>query len=278
VPPPKISPKARRLAREHSVDINQLHGSGPGGEILASDILEAAKPEATLSTEVEKPSAVGRLMAERTTQSWTSVPHFFVTREVDAANLVKERERLTPAIERARGVRPTYTDFLIALVAGVLEHHPRMYASWANEGICVNQEVNIGLAMAVKDGVVLTVIRRAPTLDLGGIAVEQKNLRELAQAGRLRPSDISGATFTISNLGMYGVDAFSAIIHPPQAAILAVGRIADRVVPLNGLPAVRPMMTLTLSSDHRVVDGARAGAFLNELSEAILDPGKWIRS
>jgi len=277
-PPPKISPKARRLAREHSIDINQLHGSGPGGEILASDILEAAKPEATLSTEVEKPSAVGRLMAERTTQSWTSVPHFFVTREVDAANLVKERERLTPAIERARGVRPTYTDFLIALVAGVLEHHPRMYASWANEGICVNQEVNIGLAMAVKDGVVLTVIRRAPTLDLGGIAVEQKNLRELAQAGRLRPSDISGATFTISNLGMYGVDAFSAIIHPPQAAILAVGRIADRVVALNGLPAVRPMMTLTLSCDHRVIDGARAGAFLNDLSEAILDPGKWIRS
>jgi pyruvate dehydrogenase E2 component (dihydrolipoamide acetyltransferase) len=278
-PPPKISPKARRLAREHSVDINQLHGSGPEGEILASDILQAAKsPGMLVSTEVERPSAVGRLMAERTTQSWTSVPHFFVTREVDAAGLVKERERLTPAIERARGVRPTYTDFLIALVARVLEHHPRMYASWANEGICVNQEVNIGLAMAVKDGVVLTVIRRAPTLDLGGIAVEQKNLRELAQAGRLRPSDISGATFTISNLGMYGVDAFSAIIHPPQAAILAVGRIADRVVALNGLPAVRPMMTLTLSCDHRVVDGARAGAFLNDLSEAILDPGKLIRS
>jgi pyruvate dehydrogenase E2 component (dihydrolipoamide acetyltransferase) len=277
-PPPKISPKARRLAREHSVDINRLHGSGPGGEILASDILQAAKSPAALSTEVEKPSAVGRLMAERTTQSWTSVPHFFVTREVDAASLVIERERLTPAIERARGMRPTYTDFLIALVARVLEHHPRMYASWANEGICLNPEVNIGLAMAVKDGVVVTVIRRAPTLDLGEIAVEQKNLRELAQAGRLRPADISGATFTISNLGMYGVDAFSAIIHPPQAAILAVGRIADRVVPLNGLPAVRPMMTVTLSCDHRVVDGARAGAFLNDLSEAILDPGKWIRS
>jgi pyruvate dehydrogenase E2 component (dihydrolipoamide acetyltransferase) len=275
----KISPKARRLAREHGIDISQLHGSGPGGEILASDILEAAKsPDALASTDVEKPSAVGRLMAERTTHSWTSVPHFFVTREVDAAGLVKERERLTPAIEHARGVRPTYTDFLIALVARVLGQHSRMYASWINEGIRLNPEVNIGLAMAVKDGVVSTVIRRASTLDLGEIAVQQKNLRELAQAGRLRPSDISGATFTISNLGMYGVDAFSAIIHPPQAAILAVGRIADRVVPVNGLPAVRPMMTLTLSCDHRVVDGARAGAFLNDLYEAILDPGKCVQS
>src|SRR5215472_10823135 len=278
-PSTKISPKARRLARERNIDISQLHGSGPGGEILASDILEAAKSPGTFaSTEVEKPTAVGRLMAERTTQSWTSVPHFFVTREVDASRLVQERERLTPAIELARSVRPTYTDLLIALVARVLAQHPRMYASWAGEGICLNPEVNIGVAMAVKDGVVSTVIRQAATLDLGEIAVQQKNLGESARAGRLRPSDIAGATFTISNLGMYGVDAFSAIIPPPQAAILAVGRIADRVVAVNGVPSVRPMMTLTLSCDHRLVDGARAGAFLNDLSEAILDPVKWIRS
>ena len=278
-PPARISPKARRLAREHSIDISRLHGSGPGGEILASDILQAAKsPGASVSTALEKPSAVERLMAERTTQSWTSVPHFFVTREVDAGGLVQERERLTPTIEQARGVRPTYTDLLIALVARVLTQHPRMYATWAGEGVCLNPEVNIGVAMAVKDGVVSTVIRRAATLDLGEIAVQQKNLGELARAGRLRPSDISGATFTVSNLGMYGVDAFSAIIPAPQAAILAIGRIADRVVPVKGLPAVRPMMTLTLSCDHRVVDGARAGAFLNDLAEAILDPVKWIRS
>ena len=132
--------------------------------------------------------------------------------------------------------------------------------------------------MAVKDGVVSTVIRRAASLELGEIAVQQKNLGELARAGRLRPSDISGATFTISNLGMYGVDAFNAIIPAPQAAILAVGRIADRVVPVKGMPVVWPMMTLTLSCDHRVIDGARAGAFLNDLSEAILDPVKCIRS
>jgi pyruvate dehydrogenase E2 component (dihydrolipoamide acetyltransferase) len=278
-PSAKISPKARRLAREHNIDISRLHGSGPGGEILASDILEAAKSPGTfVSTEVEKPSTVGRLMAERTTQSWTSVPHFFVTREVDAAGLVQERQRLTPTMEQARGVRPTYTDLLIALVARVLAQHPRMNASWAGEGICLNPEVNIGVAMAVKDGVVSTVIRQAAALDLGEIAVQQKNLGELARAGRLRPSDISGATFTISNLGMYGVDAFNAIIPAPQAAILAVGRIADRVVPVKGMPVVWPMMTLTLSCDHRVIDGARAGAFLNDLSEAILDPVKCIRS
>jgi pyruvate dehydrogenase E2 component (dihydrolipoamide acetyltransferase) len=277
--PTRVSPKARRLAREHSVDISQLRGSGPGGEILASDILEAAKSPGTLvSAKVEKPSAVARLMAERTTQSWTSVPHFFVTREVDAAGLVQERDRLAPMIEQARGVRPSYTDFLIALVARVLAQHPRMYASWAGEGIRLNPEVNIGVAMAVKDGVVSTVIRGGATLDLGEIAVQQRNLGELARAGRLRPWDISGATFTISNLGMYGVDAFNAIIPPPQAAILAVGRIADRVVPVNGQPAVRPMMTLTLSCDHRVVDGAGAGSFLNDLSQAILEPAKWIQS
>jgi pyruvate dehydrogenase E2 component (dihydrolipoamide acetyltransferase) len=276
--PSRVSPKARRLAREHNVDISQLRGSGSGGEILASDILEAAKSPGTLVAKVEKPGAVARLMAERTTQSWTSVPHFFVTREVDAAGLVRERERLAPTIEQARGVRPTFTDFLIALVAGVLAQHPRIYASWAGEGISLNPEINIGVAMAVKDGVVSTVIRRAAALDLGEIALQQKNLGELARAGRLRPWDISGATFTISNLGMYGVDAFNAIIPPPQAAILAVGRIADRVVPVNGQPAVRPMMTLTLSCDHRVVDGAGAGNFLNDLSQAILEPAKWIQS
>jgi pyruvate dehydrogenase E2 component (dihydrolipoamide acetyltransferase) len=131
--------------------------------------------------------------------------------------------------------------------------------------------------MAVDDGVVATVIHNADKADLGEIAVQRRDLTERARAGRLRPSDIAGATFTISNLGMYQVDAFSAIISAPQAAILAVGSIADRVVPIDGKPGIRPMMTLTLSCDHRVVDGARAAVFLNEVAEAVRQPEKWLR-
>jgi pyruvate dehydrogenase E2 component (dihydrolipoamide acetyltransferase) len=281
-PGTQISPKARRLAKERGVDITSLRGSGAGGEILASDVLAATESRSSSSSapahkDVEIPSSIGRLMAERTTQSWTTVPHFFVVREVDAVALVEVRGRLVSAIEKARGIKLTHTDFLVALLARVLVNHPRMNASWNDGVIRLNQEVNIGVAMAVDDGVVATVIHNANKADLGEIAVQRRDLTERARASRLRPSDIAGATFTISNLGMYHVDAFSAIISPPQAAILAVGSITDRVVPIGGRPAIRPMMTLTLSCDHRVVDGARAAVFLNEVAEAIREPEKWLR-
>jgi pyruvate dehydrogenase E2 component (dihydrolipoamide acetyltransferase) len=280
----RISPKARRLAREHGVDISSLRGSGPGGEILASDVLAAAEskssspaPAKLTTNEIETPSSIARLMAERTTQSWTTVPHFFVVREVEASALIEARERLGSATQQAQGIKLTHTDFLIALSAQVLVKHPRMNASWNDGVIRLNQEVNIGVAMAVDDGVVATVIRNANKLQLGEIALQRHDLTERARAGRLRPSDIAGATFTISNLGMFHVDAFSAIISPPQAAILAVGSITERVVPVDGRPAVRPMMTLTLSCDHRVVDGARAAVFVNEVAEAVREPEKRLR-
>jgi pyruvate dehydrogenase E2 component (dihydrolipoamide acetyltransferase) len=280
----QISPKARRLAKEHGVDITSLRGSGPGGEILASDVLAAAESRSSSSPtpasapkDVETPSSIGRLMAERTTQSWTTVPHFFVVREVDAGALNEARERLGSAIQQARGIKLTHTDFLVALVARVLLKHPRMNASWNDGVIRLNREVNVGVAMAVDDGVVATVIHNADQTELGEIAVRRRDLTERARAGRLRPSDIAGATFTISNLGMYQVDAFSAIISSPQAAILAVGSITDRVVPIGGRAAIRPMMTLTLSCDHRVVDGARAAVFLNEVAESVREPEKWLR-
>ncbi|MFZ0880598.1 MAG: 2-oxo acid dehydrogenase subunit E2, partial [Candidatus Acidiferrales bacterium] len=152
--------------------------------------------------------------------------------------------------------------------------HPEVNASWTGEGIRHNAAVNIGVAMAVKDGVIAAVIPKAAKSGLGEIAVQRRDLTARARAGRLLPSDISGATFTISNLGMYEVDAFTAIIVPPQAAILAVGRIAERVVAVNREAAIRPMMTMTLSCDHRVVDGARAAAFLNDLAEALREPEK----
>ena len=166
----------------------------------------------------------------------------------------------------------SHTDLLVAAVTRALEKHPIVNASWTAGGIQLHPEINIGIAMAVEDGVVAAAIPGANRKTLGEIAVMRRDLTERARAGKLRPADITGATFTISNLGMYKVDAFTAILVAPQAAILAVGAIADRVVPVDGKPGIRPMMTLTLSCDHRVLDGARAAQFLNDLAAAILEP------
>jgi pyruvate dehydrogenase E2 component (dihydrolipoamide acetyltransferase) len=273
----RISPKARRLASERGVNLADVRGSGPGGEILASDILAAAESKAGSSAAaVESGSPISRLMAERTTQSWTTVPHFFIVRDVDAGALNDARQRLAPEIEQSHGLKLTHTDLLAALVARVLLKNPRMNASWTGEGVLANAEINIGLAMAVDDGVVAPVLHNAGKSKLREIAAKRRDLTERARGGKLRPADIAGGTFTISNLGMFGVDAFTAIIIPPQAAILAVGCITDRVVPIDGHPGVRPMVTLTLSSDHRVVDGARAAKFLQDLVEAIGSPEQWL--
>jgi pyruvate dehydrogenase E2 component (dihydrolipoamide acetyltransferase) len=271
----RVSPKARRLAQEKGIDISRLTGSGPGGEILADDILAAAStqsPAKPVPTIAQAVPTIGRLMAERTTQSWTTVPHFFVTRDVDAGALNEARERAVPAVERSHGVKVTHTDLLVAIVARTLGKHPRLNASWTPEGIVQHDHVNIALAIGVENAVVTAVIPHAERAALGDIAVRRRELAERAQAGRLQPADIANATFTISNLGMFEVDAFTAIIVPPQAAILAVGAIADRVVPVDGAPGVRPMMSLTLSCDHRVVDGVRAAEFMRDLAAAIRSP------
>ncbi len=274
---PQISPKARLLAKELGVDFTRLRGTGPDGTISAQDVQAFADARVSSATSgVEPLGQVARLMAERTTQSWTSVPHFFLVRDVDASGLADLNKKLSPEIEKTHGAHLTITDLLSALVARVLAKHPRMNSSWTGDGIRSNPEINISVAMAVKDGVVGAVIHKADTMPLGEISAQRRDLTERARAGRLRPADIAGGTFTISNLGMYKVDAFSALISPPQAAILAVGSISDRVVPVDGKPGIRPMMTMTLSSDHRVVDGAKAAEFLSELAEAIREPEKWL--
>jgi len=274
---PQISPKARRLAKELGVDISRVPGTGPGGVISTEDVLAFADSLRTATPAAsEALSQVARLMAERTTQSWTSVPHFFLVRDVDAGALVDAQRKLDAESGQAQGAPVTLTDLLIAVLARTLAKHPQLNSSWTGEGIRPNPDVNISLAVAVKDGVVGAVIHRANMLTISEISAQRMDLRERARAGRLRPADISGGTFTLSNLGMYKVDAFSAIITPPQAAVLAAGAISDRVVARNGQPKVRPMMTITLSSDHRVVDGARAAVFLGELADAISQPEKWL--
>ncbi len=283
------SPKARRLASEGGVDLRSVIGGGPGGAVIAADIggpsaardrlsslrqvQVASLPTAASITDVDPQvtqpiSTVWRVMAERTTQSWTSVPHFSLIREVQAERLIACREQT----RRRLGARLTFTDLLLKLVAAALRDHPRLNASWIDGQIILHSEMNIGLAVANEDGLLVPVVHQADTLRLGQIAARRQELVARAQDGKLRPDDIRGGTFTMSNLGMYGVDAFSAIINTPNAAILAIGRIAERVVPVNHQPAVRPMMILTLSCDHRVVDGARGARFLDTLASLIEEP------
>lgn len=293
------SPRARRIAAERGVDLATLRGTGPGGVVLAADVLVAerpttaptapvavATPPAAHQPSVASPapataavidggsevSTIWRLMAERTTQSWTTIPHFFLMREVGAEALAAWRERAAQGATE----RVTYTDLLVKIVAEALRRHPRLNASWQDGAIVHHDEINVGLAVAVEDGLVVPVIHQAGDLTPGGIARRRADLVARAQAGKLRPPDLQGGSFTISNLGMYGIDAFNAIINAPQAAILAVGRMVDRVVPMNGQPAVRPMLTLSLSCDHRVVDGARGAEFLATVAALIEEPPPYL--
>jgi pyruvate dehydrogenase E2 component (dihydrolipoamide acetyltransferase) len=267
------SPKARRLAAERGLDIHTMRGSGPQGAVLAADILSAPVTP-VLPASAARPSdgqgvgAVWRIMAERMTASWTTAPHFYLFREVTVGRLAAWRQQA----EKQTGGRITYTDVLVKLVAAALARHPAVNASWRDGVIARHAEINIGLAVAVEDGLIVPVIHRADTLGLAAIAARREDVVSRAQGGKLRPADIQGGTFTISNLGMFGVDAFNAIVNPPQAAILAVGRIADRVVALDGQPAVQPTMMLTLSCDHRALDGARAARFLGDLADLIEEP------
>lgn len=260
-----LSPKARRLAAERGVDVSAVRGSGPGGAVVADD-LDASAP---LSGD---PGQVWRIMAERVTASWTSVPHFFLTRDVDATGLIAARASLARHGHNEASESVTYTDQLVALVARVLRKHPRLNASWVDGTIQYHDEINIGIATVVERGLVVPVIHGADRLSIHDIASRRREVVARARAHRLQPADLAQGTITISNLGMFGIDSFSAIVSAPQAAILAVGRIADRVVAQEGRAVVCPRMTLTLSCDHRVVDGARGAEFLRDLANAIEHP------
>jgi pyruvate dehydrogenase E2 component (dihydrolipoamide acetyltransferase) len=281
---PKISPKARRIAGELNVDLNNVRGSGQDGEILLSDVEAAAKVPAPASkapsadhATLEAFTTISKLMAERTAQSWTTAPHFFLAREVEASALLSARENLLSS-KASSAAKITTTDLLTAIVSRVLMRHPRMNASYSPDGIRLHSGVNMGIAIAVNDGVIAAVIPNAHTASITEIAAQRRDMVERAKAGKSRAQDLTGATFTISNLGMFNIDSFTAIIPPSQAGILAVGAIADRVVAIDGQPSVRSMMTLTLSCDHRVADGARGALFLDDLVNAISKPQEHLGS
>ena len=277
------SPKARRLARERGIDLASLAGNGPQGAVLAADVPLTVQPPTESITQpqpVPAPAAsppdqptvsrMWQIMAQRLTASWTSVPHFYLVREVDATGLQGWRSLL--ASKTPDRVNVTYTDLLTKLTALSLARFPRLNASWRDGEILFNPDINIGLAVAVPEGLLVPVVHKADQLQVQDIAARRTDLVARANRAALLPDDFAGGTFTISNLGMYGVDAFNAIVNPPQAAILAVARITDRVVAVDGQPAVRPMLTLTLSCDHRAVDGVMAAQFLDTLAALIEEP------
>jgi pyruvate dehydrogenase E2 component (dihydrolipoamide acetyltransferase) len=283
------SPKARRAAAERGIELRGLKGSGPGGVILAADIpaqsaataapaaqaergAAQALPEPLPSGEIERVSSTWRIMANRMAASWTSAPHFYLMCEVRADKLVELRARVSPAVQRRGGIKPTYTDLLVKIVATVLRDHPRLNASWTGDSIQTHTDINIGLAVGIDDGLVVPIIHAADRMSLSEISAQRQDLSVRANEHRLRPEELAGGTFTISNLGMYNVDAFLAVLNPPQAAILAVGRIAERVVAENGQAVVRPMVTFGLSCDHRVADGLRAAKFLDDLALLVEEP------
>ena len=246
-PRPPASPKARRLAAERGVDIGSLRGSGPGGAVIEDDVLQSGP------VTVAPDGALWRAMAENVTRSWREAPHFFVVREVDASTLTARRRRGPEKV--------TFTDLIVEAVARALRRHPRMNG--------MRHEVNIGLAVAVADGLIVPVIHGADTLDISTIAARRGEMIETLKQGKVRSSDLGGGTFTVSNLGMYGVDLFTAILTEGQAGILAVGRITDRVVAEAGEMRIRPTMALSLTCDHRRIDGARAAEFMQTLAELL---------
>jgi len=283
------SPKARRLAREHNIDLHGLPGSGQGGALLAEDIIKAVEAHANqpgagmASTGASLPvmqipaaapteipaNHMWQVMARRMTESWQTIPHFYLEAEANATRLKAWRTRLLDRLEE----KVSLTDLLVKLVAVALRRHPRINASWVDGAIQSNPEINIGLAVAVDGGLMVPVIRNADQLGIQALGVKRKALVTGALAGRLPLTDLCGGTFTISNLGKFPcIDNFTAIINPPEAAILALGRIADKVLAVDGEVMVQPVLRMTLSCDHRVIDGARGAEFLQTLTELIDDP------
>lgn len=266
----KITPTARRVAANAGLDITRVTGTGPGGKIVKEDVEKAlaqgaTKPSASPAAapgEQVKLTPMRRIIAERMVESKFSAPHYYVTMEIDMAKAVAYRAG-------SKGFKPSYNDILLYAVAHSLRKHPLVNARWGGDAIDVPQDVNLGFAVALPTGLVVPVIHQVQKLSLEGVHEAARTLVDKAKNNKLQPDDFTGSTFTVSNLGSFGVDQFTAIINQPNSAILAAGRIKEKPVVIDGGIHVRPMMNLTLSSDHRVIDGAVAAQFLATLRKVL---------
>jgi pyruvate dehydrogenase E2 component (dihydrolipoamide acetyltransferase) len=279
----KASPLARRIARERGIELSGIRGTGPDGRIVAEDVerAEAGAPTPAASDKLlQAPVSLGqvervplsnvrRTIARRLTEAW-QIPVFQLQASADMTRVNALVARLR---ERDPDLRVTVTDVLTKVCAQTLMLHREVNAEFTEDAILLHPTANVGLAVAAPQGLVVPVIRSAERLSLMEIAGVRADLVGRARDNKLRAEDLEGGTFTISNLGMYSVESFTAVLNPPQAAIVAVGATEDRVVPADGQTVVRPMITLTATFDHRAVDGAPAAAFLHTLKESLEDPG-----
>jgi pyruvate dehydrogenase E2 component (dihydrolipoamide acetyltransferase) len=269
------SPAARRIARERGIDLTTCRGTGPRGAVLASDVREIKPAHATVPqgppgiSETVKLTRMRRIIGERMTRSKQTAPHFYISMDIDMTEVGELRAFLK---DKGDSPVPTINDFILRATAVALRSSPSLNATFGDQGVQLYSDINLGVAVALEDGLVVPVIRNADRLSLQALAEQSRELAEKAQKKKLLPLDYEGGTFTVSNLGMLGVDNFVAIINPPQCAILAVGKVASRVVADEEGMTIRSMTTATLSADHRVVDGAIAARFLREVKRLLENP------
>ena len=295
----KISPLARRLAKEHGLDIESLVGAGPEGRIVKADVLKAAEKKKQKSAAAPSPAAppalsappaaappvadtgdayqdieltkMRKVIAERLSESKRTAPHFYIDMTTDATALMQLRGDLVKKAERL-GTKVTYNDIVIKLVSQALKEMPTVNASYQGDRIRVHRPVNIGVAVGVDEGLIVPVIKDVDRKTISEISLEMKALAEKARNKKLLPEDYTGGTFTVTNLGMFGVETFHAIINPPESAILAVSSLIKKPVVVDDEIRVRPCMTISLSIDHRVIDGVLAAKFLGRVKELIETP------
>jgi pyruvate dehydrogenase E2 component (dihydrolipoamide acetyltransferase) len=278
----KASPLARRIARERGVDISALSGTGPEGRVVAEDVERAAASGAPTTApaapvvpsgevEVEKLTSLRKTIARRMTEAWQA-PAFQIAMSADMSRALALRERIVAMLQEGQ-TKPTISDVLTKVCAAALMRHRAVNALFAGDAIELHPSANIGIAVAIPKGLVVPVIPQCERKSIAEIAEARAALVDRARSGKLQQTDIEGGTFTISNLGMYGVERFVAVLNPPQAAILAVGAAEEKPVVRDGEVVVRPMLELTLTCDHRSLDGATASEFLRTVKDFLEEPG-----
>lgn len=284
----RATPLARRVARQNGIDLRSIAGTGPRGRIGEADVrshiaaVAAPAPVAVAAAtcrsaeapaDTLKPfSAIRRIVATRLSESMRTAPHFYLTSEIEMSAAQGLLRRLAARHERLGAPKPSLTVLIARIAAGVLGHHPLLNASAEGEATRFHERIDIGIAMEREGDLVVPVLRDAGAMDMPAMAREFARLREGVAKRSLTPAELGGGTFTISNLGMYGVDSFTAIINPPQGAILAIGRTVEKPVGRDGQIVLRPMANFTLSSDHRIIDGVTAARFMADLREALENP------
>ena len=273
----KATPLASKIADDKGIDLREIVGSGPSGKVLRDDVLQAVTPASistfpTLEGKVIPFTGMRKMVGENVARSAQTAPHVTLTTEVDMTEAMKERTQILDEFEKKFGTRLTFTDLIVKAVARAILDHPIINGSLQGNEIRISADINIGIAVAIEGGLIVPVIKNADRKSLAQVSAELKKLVDKGRTGTLSPAEMSGGTFSITNLGAYGIDVFNPIITPGQAAILGVCRIAEKPVVVGGQVVVRSMMNLCLSFDHRVLDGAPAAKYLQSVKALLESP------